>query len=224
MTRWFYERSRGPVRGCLREGADASQATGFKRIHPVNQKFTKTDLAKFENTGISCHGRCRGVQRRTSANSCSDSGSRALCAFAGILRDPDCQGHSLPLHRTHHCSIGPRRIPGPSSDLHARVDLYGTGQRIDLPSIWRAQAISEPVAEAIRQLGAAVRFLLVDSAGSRNVTEWAKKQECWDVVRAIPWQPADELGLVAVGRRTATKAETSVSKSSPNRSGKRWQR
>src|SRR6202034_1753474 len=50
MTRWFYERARGQYADAhARERTPAKQRE-FKKIHPLNQKFTKTDLAKFENT------------------------------------------------------------------------------------------------------------------------------------------------------------------------------
>ena len=49
QTKWFYERARGQYQDELaREGTPARQRA-FKTVHPTSQKFTKTDLAKFEN-------------------------------------------------------------------------------------------------------------------------------------------------------------------------------
>ena len=50
QTHWFYERARGQYQDALaREGTPARQRA-FKATNPTSQKFTKTDLAKFENS------------------------------------------------------------------------------------------------------------------------------------------------------------------------------
>lgn len=49
-TRWFYERARGQyLDEKSRAGTPAKQKV-FEAQHPTHQKFTKTDLAKFENS------------------------------------------------------------------------------------------------------------------------------------------------------------------------------
>ncbi len=58
-------------RACAR--AHARPPAAFKLVHPLAQKFTKTDLAKFENTWDQLPGRVARGRRRTSASSCSDS-------------------------------------------------------------------------------------------------------------------------------------------------------
>ncbi len=64
QTRWFYERARGQYADALaREGTPARQRA-FKQQNPTTQKFTKTDLAKFENTWDQLpHEVSRGAQK-----------------------------------------------------------------------------------------------------------------------------------------------------------------
>tara|TARA_Y100000768_G_scaffold41107_1_gene26966 strand:+ start:6302 stop:8479 length:2178 start_codon:yes stop_codon:yes gene_type:complete len=49
-TKWFYERARGQYETKLRAILGKSKKDKFVLEHPKNQKFTKTDMAKFENT------------------------------------------------------------------------------------------------------------------------------------------------------------------------------
>src|SRR6202011_1885872 len=47
---WFYERARGQYQDAIAREATPARQLEFKRTHPPGQKFTKTDLAKFENS------------------------------------------------------------------------------------------------------------------------------------------------------------------------------
>jgi hypothetical protein len=49
-TRWFYERARGQYADALAKERTPARQREFKVIHPLSQKFTKTDVAKFEMT------------------------------------------------------------------------------------------------------------------------------------------------------------------------------
>src|SRR5690606_30754390 len=50
ITHWFYERARGQYMDAkLREGTPARKRK-YEILFPRKQKFTKTDLAKYENT------------------------------------------------------------------------------------------------------------------------------------------------------------------------------
>ena len=48
-TRWFYERARGQYADALNREMTRARRRVFREIHPTAQKFSKTDLAKFEN-------------------------------------------------------------------------------------------------------------------------------------------------------------------------------
>ena len=47
-TKWFYERARGQWSEAQAK-LSSTQRKRYKRVHPTSQKFSKTDLAKYEN-------------------------------------------------------------------------------------------------------------------------------------------------------------------------------
>src|SRR4029079_13134691 len=50
QTKWFYERARGQYADALARQETPARKTQFKSEYPTAQKFTKTDLAKFEHS------------------------------------------------------------------------------------------------------------------------------------------------------------------------------
>src|SRR5262249_49372101 len=50
QTRWFYERARGQYADELLRAGTPARRRQFKLMNPAQQKFTKTDLAKFESS------------------------------------------------------------------------------------------------------------------------------------------------------------------------------
>src|SRR5690606_8947379 len=58
------------------------------------------------------------------------------------------------------------------------------GDRVTLATIWQQQAISDGLVSLINQWSRDVNDALRSSAGQRIVSEWAKKEECWEYVRS----------------------------------------
>lgn len=56
---------------------------------------------------------------------------------------------------------------------------HQTGQRLELDPIWQEQGLSEELKEVIAKVAEQAHYHLVHNAGGRNVTEWAKREECW---------------------------------------------
>ena len=51
-----------------------------------------------------------------------------------------------------------------------------------LLDIWRQQKLPTGLIDSIRRLSLQVRRILLAAPGSGNVTEWSKKEECWNRV------------------------------------------
>src|SRR6266567_884524 len=49
-TRWFYERARGQYADALGRERTPARQRAFRTLHPLRQKFTKADAAKFEHS------------------------------------------------------------------------------------------------------------------------------------------------------------------------------
>lgn len=205
MTRWFYERARGQYADAhARERTPAKQRE-FKKVHPLNQKFTKTDLAKFENTWDQLPWLVAfGAERN----------------FREFMLRLDKRGRFKPtsdyfeklvakaiLFRSAEKLIGNQALGGYRSQTvtYTLAKLFNvTGQRIDLHLIWRAQLLPEPVADAIEDLATLVHATLLRSAGTRNISEFAKKEDCWKAVVDIDWSPDSALQdslIAATGAR-----------------------
>src|SRR5712692_8809311 len=87
-------------------------------------------------------------------------------------------------------------------------------RRLDLAAIWRHQRLSANLDDAILDLAPRVHDILLEAPGNGNVTEWAKKQACWERVHGMAWQPPAAVtrelasaGSILNGRPTASAAE-----------------
>lgn len=212
QTKWFYERARGQYADALgREGTTARQRA-FKESHPSNQRFTKTDLAKYENTWDQLpHLVSRGAQKN-------------FVEFTYRLQnrgkvDPDtayyCQliAKAVIFKRAERL-VAAERFGGYRANIVAYTIAYlchRTAHRIDLNKVWRDQDISPALAEAISDTSRHVHTAIIDAPGGANVTEWCKRPACWDRVRDLDMSlPADlEAELIAVGR-SAPKPVTGI--------------
>lgn len=207
---WYYERSRGRYADDLAAAVDRGQQADFKRRFPPAQKLTKLDVAKLELTW---------GQR---PNLVALGGEKSFAWYMQSLRDSDT--HAVP-DATFLRDLAAKALLWRATDwIIADLDLGGykaqavaytlallsnrSAQRIDLDAIWSSQAVSPELREHIAELAPIVHESLVASAGTRNVTEWAKKEECWGAVQGIEWVvPASLLTeRQARGRRVVAKS------------------
>ena len=214
MTRWFYERARGQYADAHARERTPARQRQFKLVNPLNQKFTKTDLAKFENTWD---------QLPWTVSWGAEKNFREfmlrLERRGGSFR-PD-QGYfenlvaKALLFRSSEKLVGAQKLGG----YRAQTVTYtlakllnSTGQRIDLRAIWRNQELSPALTEAIEDLGANVHASLLSTAGARNVSEWAKKEDCWKAILDLAWEPPKKLlaELDATSARTKSTSSASV--------------
>lgn len=210
QTRWFYERARGSYRDAeTREGTPARRHA-WKQSHPPRQRVTKTDIAKFENTWDQLpHEVSRGAQKN-------------FTVFMSRMRD---RGNPAPEITTFQRLIAKailfRRAERIVSDqdfggYRANIVAYtlaklshATAQRVDLDAIWEAQSLDAPVEDAIAELSRLAYDVLVDRAPSgANITEWAKRDRCWILLREAPWDVPHLLAEALVGRGRAAAGST----------------
>ena len=70
---------------------------------------------------------------------------------------------------------------------------WKTGGRIDFDLIWVQQSISKELKNLIDTWVVEVDQQLRKTARSRTVSEWAKKVECWEVLRDVDFEFSDPL-------------------------------
>lgn len=186
QTRWYYERARGQYldeKG--REGTTARK-NAFEITNPKRQKFTKTDLAKFENTWNQLpYIVSRGAEKNFNE-------------FMVILKE---RGEFQP-DRTYFEHLIAKAILFRQTEKLIQKQQYGgyranivtytlalishkTAQRIDLDRIWKEQSISHVLMDTIIKVSEAVHRHITNPPGGRNITEWCKKEQCWKDLIAL---------------------------------------
>jgi len=88
--------------------------------------------------------------------------------------------------------------------LVAALALKSGGQ-LDLKQVWDNQCASAALEALLRNWSHPVADVLVSSAAGRNVTQWAKKAECWKAVMSATLSFPDpmpaELHAIVIERR-----------------------
>jgi hypothetical protein len=187
-THWFYERARGQyVNAVAREGTPARQKI-FKTANPPGQRFTKSELAKFEHSwAMLPHLVSLGAEKNfvlfserldQDPPAVDKDYCRRLVAKASLFRRTDR-------------IVARRSFGGYKANIVAytvALLVHATGARIDLDRIWREQDISAATHHAVDELCILVQKVLTSPpSGRTHVGEWTKKMDCWHAVRAVDW-------------------------------------
>jgi AIPR protein/abortive infection phage resistance-like protein len=192
-TRWFYERARGQYTDALARERTPARQKAFKALHPLSQKFTKSDLAKFEHSW-------RQMPHIVSLG--AEKNFREFMINMGEKApDVDALYCERLIAKAILFKATEKIVTGLGMQgFRANVVTYtiaklasATGQRIDLDRIWQEQRLSPALTAAIDDLSRRIRRIIVTPVGNANVTEWAKRPECWRRASDIEWMVSDEL-------------------------------
>ncbi|MCE9609565.1 MAG: AIPR family protein [Chthoniobacter sp.] len=184
-TRWYYERARGSYLDEKSRAGTPGQIRQWEREHPIAQKFTKTDLAKFENTweGLP-HLVSRGAEKNF--GHWTATGDEVGMPIADEQYFKRLAAKAILFRRTEQI-VAAQGYPG----YRANIVTYSlawlvrrSGRRIPLDEIWRAQALPTRISTAIDAVAHAARKHITNPPGGRNITEWCKKEECWTAFSA----------------------------------------
>lgn len=192
-SKWFYERSRGQFineRG-RRTGSDQRK---FDLEFPKAQLFSKTDLAKFENSAAGLpHIVSRGAQKNFAqfAKEIGETWSkseakydelwyRRLVAKAIIFRRLEVEIPKQPWYEGgYRANIVTYAMAKVFHDA-SRAD-----QVLDLDTIAKRQIVPDALLRALLLAAAeAHKVITQPAAGMRNLSEWAKQQACWSALQA----------------------------------------
>ena len=211
---WFYERARGQYADMLSRESTPKRKKQFKESHPY---FTKTDLAKYENTWDQLpyyvsEGAQKNFRRFT----------LRLNDRKNIQPDERFFQHLIAkaiLFRRTEKLVQQQQYGGYRANIvtYTLAFLsYKTAQRIDLDKIWKEQSLSEPLESEIVKISALIHNMITNPPGGANISEWCKKEKCWEAVKGIDYNldPALESELVSVEyssmKPTATSSIDSI--------------
>lgn len=192
QTFWFYERSRGQYANAQAALTPAEQKK-FLKQNPRDQMFVKTDLAKTLNT---FEGKpdlvSKGAQKSFAAFA-SDIGSvweKKENSFNDLYFKDSIS--KLIIFRT--LDKGVRKAPwykgGYKANIVtytiARVALEVKSMRKFLPlsAIWDKQEVPACLLDDLLRIGDQINDLIQRTPpGVTNVTEWCKKEACWQTAQ-----------------------------------------
>lgn len=202
LTHWFYERARGQYLDDKSRAGTAARERAFEAINPRGQVFTKTDVAKFENTwGQLPHIVSRGAQKNFAEFSI------ALRERGGFKVDQayfqDLVAKAVMFKQAEKV-VGALKFGGYRANIVTytlSLISHISGQRIGLEGVWDRQDISQALRAEIERLAPKIHEHITSPPGGQNVTEWCKKEECWTALLERGHELSPEVGreLVALG-------------------------
>ena len=185
-TRWFYERARGQYQNDANRGGTVASQRQFKATHPTAQKFTRTDLAKFEMTweqfphvvslgAQKCFTQFNTWQQKRGQFEVNQYYFQHLIAKAILFR----QAETIVSRQ----NFGGYRANMVTYTL-AFISHHTNGH-VNLDLIWQQQKPGKGLCETIEHVSHKVHEIIITPPGSKNVTEWCKRPACWDTIRNL---------------------------------------
>ena len=176
-----------------------AQRKAFEAVHPRRQMITKTDLAKFENTWSQLpHLVSRGAQK-------------CYLSFMDIL---DRRGNFLPDEAFFKRAVARAILFKEIERIVSRQKFGGYRANIVTYTLAMAVTLDCPSESTLKQFGTCkvchlhfssfIETLchrahrhITNAPGGQNITEWCKKETCWEKFRdhktAIPAAVEEEL-------------------------------
>ncbi len=197
---WFYERARGQYADMLIRETTAKKKKDYKETHPL---FTKTDLAKYENTWDQLpYQVSEGAQKNFHKFMLRLKEHKTFVPDEAYYRNLIAKAI---LFRQTEKLVQKQQYGGYRANIvtYTLAFLsYKTAQRIDLERIWKEQRLSPALEQEIIIVSSFVQRMIVNPPGGANVSEWCKKDKCWHLIRDYDYVISDQLQceLVSVDR------------------------
>ena len=195
-THWFYERARGQY---LNDQAALSPAKRrqFLEANPRDQLITKTDLAKSE---VAWRGLPHVVSLGAQKNFLKFAEEISKAWLADDLQFNEAYfretvARVLMFRSTeklvsaqlwYQNGYRANTVAYTLAKLGQMIAESGGGLAMDFELIWRTQALPDAVAEQITRIAEAMHGVITSAPSHvQNVTEWAKRPQCWEAAREV---------------------------------------
>lgn len=205
---WFYERARGQYSDMLSKETTTLRKKVFKEQHPL---FTKTDLAKYENTWDQLPYQV------------SEGAQKNFKKFTIRLSE---RGNFLP-DEAYYQRLIAKAIMFRRTEKLIQAQQYGgyranivtytlaylsykTAQRINLDAIWKTQGLTPALEENIVAISKLVHESITNPPGGANIGEWCKKPKCWEIVKEYAYEitPSLEKELISIDKSAPVVSAT----------------
>lgn len=193
-THWFYERTRGQYNN-ERLKSTTRDAKKFEASNPKSQLISKTDAAKYLVTwDEQPHLVSRGAQKNfvAFAKTASELWARSegrevneeyfkelVCKALIFKRVQTLVSNAEWYSSGYRANIVTYAIAKFAHDLRERHREL----RMDWSSLWKLQGLTGSLEQVLAEYAYdAFRVLTAEQRPVKNVTEWAKREDCWKVM------------------------------------------
>lgn len=203
---WFYERARGQYADMLARESTTLRRKKYKEQHPL---FTKTDLAKYENTWDQLpfyvsEGAQKNFRRFTIR----------VSQRKGKLPDEQYYHNLIAkaiLFRRTEKLVSQQQYGGYRANIVTYTLAFlsfKTAQRIDLERIWKEQGLTEVMENEIVEISRFIQQTITNPPGGANVGEWCKKEKCWKEIKEENYEISKNLSDELISAERAKKEQS----------------
>ena len=216
QTKWFYERARGQYAEA-QSSMTKAEINRWKKEYPKPQMFTKTDIAKFENVwdgnpvvvnrgaqkNFVEYAKRIGKRWEEDNTLFNDRYFKRAVARAIVFRTTEKLVSAQPWYQ------GGYRANIVAYTQALLGERFGREKLVpDWDGIWLKQATSPAFQQALIDCAMKINDFIVDTPEQiRNVTEWCKKEACWEGIQKIHLDLPEELRDELVGLSEETAKE-----------------
>lgn len=227
-SKWFYERSRGQYQN-ERLYLNKSKRDLFDLEFPSTQVINKTDLAKYDSAwkgkpfwisqGAQKNFLKFAAQFSPKGDASETEHWEAISPNYGDSYYQDMASIAI-LWKKIESLISSARGDWYAGDYRAQIAAYTIaeffnifrvkGGEFDLSKVWAIQAVPDVLGPYLVELAIRVQqLILTPPAGTANVGEWTKKEECWNRIQSLPVEWSEDLDAFLLDKKEATsrKAE-----------------
>jgi len=192
-THWYYERARGQYKNAQLK-MTKSEKKKFENLNPKNQMFTKTDLAKIENTfNLKPHVVSKGSQKNfgdfailiskdydKSPNFFNELYFKKIIAKIIMFRYLDKKIMKFSWYGGFKANIITYTLAKFQDMLNRQ------NKNLNFLKIWQRQQLSLPLEKQLEDIAEIVNEKILETPNNiSNITEYCKKEVCWQNIRSF---------------------------------------
>ncbi|KDN55311.1 AIPR family protein [Flavobacterium seoulense] len=190
-TLWYFERVNGQYKESLNKLTTPAQQRKFKEQHPTNQKFVKSDVAKFINIWeLEPHYVSQGAQKNfihytkkinelVKKNKLpGENFYKKLIANAILFKTTDKL-----FGRKNIDAIGDTNLKSFTVAYTLSYFYYLADNRLDLWKIYEEQRVDSRIINELQKLIVFVYNHLVKSSNNSLISEYAKRESSWKLLK-----------------------------------------
>lgn len=219
-THWFFERSRGQYeqeQGKMTQ----SEKKKYQMMNPKEQKITKTDIAKYQNTWRQYpYFVSLGAQKNFTkfANFIVDEWDKDDVQFneqfyrntvvVAILFK--CIDKLVPKQNWYEKGYKANIVVYTLSFFHFLVRKTYPDHELNMRYIWDKQSVPEPIYDELVKMAEFVFLHITDeNRPITNVTEWCKKEQCWIALKVKDYVLDDRIKDFLLDKNEIKKEKSS---------------